>query len=125
MADFGGYLRGRQILLQRSNTQPNGCEANHNDGHSNRAGRDIWKPIAVHVTTKSGIMYCKAFEERPSVVADISPFAVAAHTRQRRHSTMERMDYGTVSAGIIAGVAAVLASALIRPARAALGRWLR
>jgi hypothetical protein len=39
------------------------------------------------------------------VVADTPRPPSPADTRQSRHSTMQRTDYGTVSAGIIAGMA--------------------
>jgi hypothetical protein len=33
----------------RSSAQPRTGQTNYSDGHSNRASRDIWEPIAVHV----------------------------------------------------------------------------
>jgi hypothetical protein len=59
--------------------QPHTGQANYNDGRSNRAGRDVWEPIAVHVATRSGIMQrCKASEEVTVPGGyDTSPSAVA------------------------------------------------
>jgi len=40
----------------RSSAQPRTGQTNYSDGHSNRASRDIWERIVVHVATKSGMM---------------------------------------------------------------------
>ena len=64
MADSGGVTPLTPNPGVRSNTQPDGSRANHNGGHSNRAGRDIWEPIAAHLAITSGIMLrCKASAE--------------------------------------------------------------
>jgi hypothetical protein len=47
----------------RSNTKPNAGQANYNDRRGNRAGRDVGKPIAVHVplyASGGGDRLCRA-----------------------------------------------------------------